>query len=568
MDAPADAEAFSKQYDAQQAAEQAKQTAPPPTPPEKVAALNGPITLPVFQSVLDEVKQWGTAAKHVGQDVLAGGAQSVKNAGNLAGDVLSGGANPPKDVADQYETPHPIWQHASKALDEFTDAVKVKDPNLVDVLTQYAAQVGPAYAVFAKSLGFLGNRLANLGGGAAADATTLPPDAPRFADMLRMAQHTDSKIGDALNAAGPYGLNLLINHLAHPPGNAEQETALEAHLKNAIDGLMPNGLGNELIHAAMITSRQGMRVLSSGVEQGVGHVEDLAPVRVDPMDALATKQAQADMEAARAAPADAPRPPLRQGVDPMDDIAAQKARDDVAATRSAAMAAPAAGPSKLEQDGAISLARAHVAAQNAAGREGSSHDMLTALAQHVDASTPEGKFYKQVFGALADKNLETRIVPPGGSPAHPEQAKIGSTIAGQYNPTEDSTAMYQVGLKNNANFAHTFAHEHVHAATMGAIDNQPEVGKALSGLMDEAAPGATKTLRKADRYGFTNPKEFVAEAESNPRFQLMLKTEKAADGRPLWDHYKEVIGGIFGLSGAVIASPMFDKLLTKEKSGA
>ncbi len=197
----AEQEAWSQQYDAQQAAEAAKKTAPPPTPAQQALDHTGPMTVPALEFSIRNAEMWGTAAKRVGQDVAAGGAQLVKNVGDTVADVVTFGARP-LDVAQT--TVHP-WDYARKALDDFTDAVKVKDPNIVDVLTQYTAQVAPAYAVFARGLGFVGSRLKNLAAGAAADATALPPDAPRFADLLQMAQHTDSKIGQALQAAGPHG---------------------------------------------------------------------------------------------------------------------------------------------------------------------------------------------------------------------------------------------------------------------------------------------------------------------------------------------------------------------------
>ncbi len=62
--------------------------------------------------------------------------------------------------------------------------------------------------------------------------------------------------------------------------------------------------------------------------------------------------------------------------------------------------------------------------------------------------------------------------------------------------------------------------------------------------------------------------EFVAEAEANPRFRQALKDTPSEHGGSLWDDYKAVIGGILGVSGVTLASPQFDKLLTKEKTGA
>jgi hypothetical protein len=225
----------------------------------------------------------------------------------------------------------------------------------------------------------------------------------------------------------------------------------------------------------------------------------------------------------------------------------------------------ASAKSPLEKDPTISNLRAMVEAQNDKGHEGSVHSIATTLGKYIDASTPDGKFYQGLLQNISDKGLDTKIVPPGNG-THPSLSKAKLGQAGRYSPIDDTMAMYPTSFGSNKNFIHTFTHEAVHAATVDAIGKDPAVAKALSDLIVEAkgSPSA-ELLKTQDKYGIRNvkkPEELVAEAESNPRLQQFLKTTKSADGRSLWDHYKEVIGGIFGLSGAVIAGPQFEKLMT------
>jgi hypothetical protein len=204
-------------------------------------------------------------------------------------------------------------------------------------------------------------------------------------------------------------------------------------------------------------------------------------------------------------------------------------------------------------------------AQTDAGHEGSLHAMVSALSQHLDTSTQDGAFYKDIFDRLASKNLQTRITAPGIG-LHKSVDKLPDKLAGMYSGTEDTIALYPRAFKSNESTAHILAHEAVHAATSQAIDTQPAVKTAIGNLIAEAKDNASDLGK--DAYGFKNEKEFVAEAESNPKFQKQLKQMKSDDGRPLWDHYKEVIGGIFGLGAAAVAAPQFEKLLTGENKGA
>lgn len=92
-------------------------------------------------------------------------------------------------------------------------------------------------------------------------------------------------------------------------------------------------------------------------------------------------------------------------------------------------------------------------------------------------------------------------------------------------------------------------HEAVHAATVIAIENNVNgITNALTDLMKFVQSQVAETHR--DHYGFTNVKEFVAEALANSGFQAMLanvtlpgKYANVLQGKlTAWDHFVSLIG--------------------------
>ena len=91
--------------------------------------------------------------------------------------------------------------------------------------------------------------------------------------------------------------------------------------------------------------------------------------------------------------------------------------------------------------------------------------------------------------------------------------RVGRTAAGLFDP---ETNTIQIDASRGMN-VHTLLHEMTHAATHAALANKslPEV-KQLQSIYDSA------TDQIGEVYGTRNLDEFVAEAFSNPEFQLML----------------------------------------------
>lgn len=221
--------------------------------------------------------------------------------------------------------------------------------------------------------------------------------------------------------------------------------------------------------------------------------------------------------------------------------------------------------STLEKDPVLSHTRSFLQSQLQTGQSGSLHAVASTLSSHIDGSTPDGAFYKDLLARISAKNLDAKIVPPGTGTI-PAAASAGPKTAGMYSAKTNAITLYGKAFESNERMVHVFTHEAVHAATVKSIVKDPLVKDALQNVIDHVQAHTQGTLA-ASHYGFTNPKELVAEAESNPKFQEILKNVPDGMGTA-WDTYKKIIGGIFGLSGAAIMSPQFDKLLTKEKTGA
>ncbi len=560
---------------------------PGPTFWEKWTAPIGRVTTSLLDRAIGASDSINVMREHAAHDIGAGVATAVANTGDAIGSaVTSSGkglaaAEDPAHADDAQEgslPTSPIWDHAKGAILDFRDAVAVKDPTLADNLLQSGAQLAVPFTGYSRALAGVHGFAKIAAAGAITDATALGPHDPRMADLIALGRHVEGKLGDTLRALAPDGsaVNAYINYL----GDRTNETEAEGRFKNVLDGFGANAILTPLLHAAASGLKWGTAGLRYAVGKGVGAASDMVPPKSAVVEGYQPQNMNLSPEE-RAAERErvAALRDREEGVgqevvpEPIPKRAAETEGEAVRRDRAdpnavAAMAAPI-GSSSMESDGAITAARTFLKAQNAAGHEGSLHAMVTTLGAHIDGSTTDGAFYKDILGRISAKNLDAKIVPPGtGLQSSVEEA--GPSIAGRNNSVEGTVALYPAAFKDNRTLVHTIAHESVHAATVEAIDSQPAVKSALAQLLKEITP-ANRTvaqLGKQDQYGLTNEKEFVAEAESNPRFQKMLKSVKSTDGRPLWDHYKEVIGGIFGISGAALMAPQFDKLLTKGENGA
>lgn len=113
---------------------------------------------------------------------------------------------------------------------------------------------------------------------------------------------------------------------------------------------------------------------------------------------------------------------------------------------------------------------------------------------------------------------------------------------------------------------HTFLHEALHAASLGALDRNGRLRVKMHSLLVHARNSVYGT-ETAKRYGFTNVDEFVAEAFTNPHFQNILRKIESNE-KSLWRRIVDTIKEFLGLGASenvldVIMSHA-DEILTGE----
>lgn len=112
------------------------------------------------------------------------------------------------------------------------------------------------------------------------------------------------------------------------------------------------------------------------------------------------------------------------------------------------------------------------------------------------------------------------------------------------------------GADPSPGLLHTFIHEAIHAATAGAIYNNPAVRQGLIRLINrvrEAAANQGVTFNDGtgkEFYGIqdNDPFEFVAEAFSNTEFQQLLRQIPLERNVSMWQKFLEWVSQVLGLS--------------------
>lgn len=185
--------------------------------------------------------------------------------------------------------------------------------------------------------------------------------------------------------------------------------------------------------------------------------------------------------------------------------------------------------------------------------------LVTALESQLKGDTEQGAFYKDLLGRIAAKKIGGVTTIKSTPGRHP-------TSVGFFTHADNSIELYPQAFKVGGpeKLLHSFAHEAVHAATYREMFESPQVFRKIGGLLARVQK-ALPEVKGNDAYGFTNAYEFVAEAESNPKFRTFLKSAKSDNGENFWETYKTAIGKILGLSSAAIAAPEFEKLLNPKQ---
>ena len=514
---------------------------------------------------------------------VADSAKSLLTAGPAVSETAdeNGSLTATEDKAPAPDPFHPIYDDARKAILGVRDAIAVKDPTLMDGLISGFGQFAGPWAAYSRILGSLGwaaraasipeagasfgarilakgvdtvkslPRLAAVD--AAVNATANAPHDPRTADLFSLHNTAEGKFHDMLNTVSPDGslVRHYIDYVANPDGSEA-----ENRWKNVLDGFNVGAAVGGVFHVAAGTFRAGWGALGYMADNNMGSMGDLMP------------SPQAGHIANMPAKSSDGVGPITSAAFPStsasaEDIAAgqKQNRNVINMLRDAAQKYNAKGVA--DPDGVINSGGIPV------------HQVLTQLNEGLSRATPQGAFYGEIFDRLQSKNLQTSML-PSALGVHSTSARSGAF--GSYSPAFDTMAIHQPALEgNNQTLLHTIAHEAVHAATINAVENEPTVKAALKSIFEDAEKSpAVQKLAEGDRYGISRTPssnapmvhELTAEAEANPRFRQALKDTPSERGGSLWDNYKRTIGGILGVSGAMMMSPQFDKLLTKGNDGA
>ena len=109
-------------------------------------------------------------------------------------------------------------------------------------------------------------------------------------------------------------------------------------------------------------------------------------------------------------------------------------------------------------------------------------------------------------------------------------------VTGQHNLYMDGSGGHVLlrhdALRTPQQTAHTTLHEIVHAETSRALHENPLIHKRVSRMMaetHEALKGFPEDIRKSLDYAMSNPREFLAEAHSNPVVQEILTHIRMSD---------------------------------------
>lgn len=291
-------DAFAAQMQAQHAQEAQKENEQPAWYERFTAPIEHATTTAIDSAVSAADSLYNTQPMRKARDVAAGGMTGAVNmadaahsfaravvqnfgdpqaTGDLAevGDPAAQAREHAMDTDPNNAPSSPIWDHAKNAILDFRDAVSVSDPTLTDNLTQGVAQLAIPFAGYSRALAGLHGVADVVASGALTDTTALDPHAMRTADLIRLGQHTEGKLGEVLRAMGPYGLNAYISYLT----DRGDETEAEGRWKNALDGLTANLIATPLLHAAGVVLKQGTAGLRYAVENGVGSTGDIVGIK-------------------------------------------------------------------------------------------------------------------------------------------------------------------------------------------------------------------------------------------------------------------------------------------------
>lgn len=197
----------------------------------------------------------------------------------------------------------------------------------------------------------------------------------------------------------------------------------------------------------------------------------------------------------------------------------------------------------------------------------------------LSATLPANHPYQMLVRRLLNLDMKDVIVSWDGD--------MGNSF-GEYSQTEDANGKWrhlrfnrrryeelrEQGKDPAAFMVHAVLHEMVHAATAGAIRNNPRVKAAMHAIMRHARISAreqnidltshfNRDGEAVESYGFKDDivEEFVAEAFTNSKFQDLLREIKIDQGVSVWQIMLNVVKRLLGLDSSVQADNVLDAVL-------
>jgi hypothetical protein len=150
---------------------------------------------------------------------------------------------------------------------------------------------------------------------------------------------------------------------------------------------------------------------------------------------------------------------------------------------------------------------------------------------------------KDLPQALRDMAAQMlRVAPNINVPVISRRFEAPDEVGEYVHPSKGDEAIYLDPRAESV--AQTFVHEFIHAATVNGIARGVPAGRRLKEMFD-AYKAATP---EADTYGLTNVYEFVAEALTNPKFQVELKSRNLKGAKKsYWDSFVDFVKNILGI---------------------
>lgn len=186
------------------------------------------------------------------------------------------------------------------------------------------------------------------------------------------------------------------------------------------------------------------------------------------------------------------------------------------------------------------------------------HNVLTgattigqALDRLVESSV--GNPIEKALFKLLRSNKYISDIPLNLNPLKEVMDEKGYLIPGMYQRKKISEGVWDKGqliLNQHANL-HTVGHEMIHAATLNAMDHDPEFAKQMDDFFEKLKATASKDELWENNgwYGLADAREMISEAFSNPDFQRWMSDRPPlleVKAKSAWQEFKDIIKEYIG----------------------